>query len=396
MMNLSKKTWIDKFQDQLIQDNINTNYYNQTILLSPIYNKYDIITNSYLSYVNNDTNSNQGFCLLDLYGRLKYSMKKNRYLDVALADVLQKYNLSLVADNEQLSKLNIPYRVVILDATEDYLLNYYPQIHHVCTTDYESKQKTELSDIYKKILKNPLRCICFVDDITDNMNCFLALVLSDNNKTKTSSIPVINTTCDKINKILHSFNLYKKDHVHQVYFSKYFDDDNCYANDKNFASLKQFCLNKQHSLVDALSKNITASFDNQGELRFKYPNSNLFWQKTLHQYDQITNDFTCNTYYNIIDKTIDILINQKVAQLPLHFNTHSTTVKSITFAPVKKHNALVIKPLIKAKGLNKVLATLQLNNRHPYYLTAIKNQYKLISLYGDSNINIMKIGYYEK
>lgn len=114
-------------------------------------------------------------------------------------------DLNLVTNNEILQQQHATYQVAILDAADDYFINYLAAYLNDCVNK-SSTQHCDFALDLKYLV--PMQCLVFIDQ---QNQCFLALpIICDLSQVTNQSAhtPVIKTTVKAVNQVLRHFDLY--------------------------------------------------------------------------------------------------------------------------------------------------------------------------------------------
>lgn len=340
-----KEGWLTKFKQQLNSQPSYTDNWQDVLLYE---NNFTYLTKS-LGYDSTFTIENvNGY-------NPKYNRKNETYRyaliqkehaehpETSVENLFSQYrNFPLILSNKLLQKINktvkVPYHVVILDATDDYLLNEVPKLF---TLKEKENNGLELikNDAFQDelIFYNITQCIVFIND---NGEYFLALpaVLMPKFIQNTNIVPyVIKTNLKTIAKILQPINLLKVDgylfrwtNINHNYktndkedlndylcstvenlrntvqmiapFSEYFRSLTNYNKQNREDTLlyyKQELYNQVRAYIDlsVLSRmNITINQD--GTFNCQWQNANKFWQTIMQHLKYFSvNDLITNMNY---------------------------------------------------------------------------------------------------
>ena len=350
------------------------------------------------------------------------------------------YNNTLVISNKFLKEQQAPYRVVVLNATEDFILNDYLKIDfntHRKTDDFSEQfydtfytsmqgyiQSIKINQkFHEQYIKPVLECLLFLDQ---NNQCFLALP-ADNFYFEHSNeqLPILKTSLSQIQKLIAQFPVAKIRDFYPTLISRltYSETgkrgrfDNylaCYDSltfnyfDNQIKTTKQFdlhfrrkhylkyfeydiCSTHTHALEHYFKEHLHVNCDDKGDIVNSIKPSNHAWQE--HFKDCQTNHFPymINNYVTADQPTKQS--NCELWDLYLKYNDLPTVLNTKTFKePILKTTAIAdlplttnqpaLKPLIN-KQMGQVFAGLQSGNDHQYYYL----DHKLYTLTGDTQID---------
>lgn len=307
-------------------------------------------------------------------------IKKYRHADISYSHIKE-----LDADS---------YHLVILDATEDYILNYYPQNTHLT-----SRTKAE-------ILHGAIQCLAFVKP---DGTYFLALPMAISKSNMDAhiqpgiDIPRINTSVEIVNQVLSKINLSRTDGVYYPYLNygsvdsisfsniekvKTFNEPpeashsyvaalnfglKIYLNDKMDVNLFYPSLDYTNLIYDYLVSNLRINFKSDGTFDLSLPHMNDFWAKAFQDFpvfnitdfinrDALPTDMldVSNNQY-MIKKVIQHNSSLKKAN-PTAFNSNDFIVENLN-----ENSGNIIKPIEKATGLNEVLESMHNDETLKFY-----------------------------
>lgn len=350
------------------------------------------------------------------------------------------YNNALVISNKFLKEQRAPYRVVALNATEDFVLNDYLEI------DFNTHRKTDSSaerfydtfytsmqgyiqsiKINQKFndqyIKPVLECLLFLDQ---NNQCFLALP-ADNFYFDQSNkqLPVLKASVSQIQELIAQFPVAKMRDFYPALISRmgyseegdhdkfdnylaYYDNLTLNYFDSRIRTTKEIdlhfkrkhylkyfeydiCTAHTHALEHYFKKHLHVNCDYKGNIVNSITPSNRAWQEHFKTYQTNHFPYMINDY-----ATADQPTKQSQCELwdlYLKHNDLPTVLKQETFKqPILKTteitdlplttNKPALKPLVD-KQMGQVFARLQRGNDHQYYYL----DGKLYTLIGDTQID---------
>lgn len=362
------------------------------------------------------------------------------------ADTKQKrmhgmyYNNALVISNKFLKEQHAPYRVVVLNAIEDFILNDYLKI------DFNTHRKTDSfaeqfydtfytsmqgyiqsikinQKFHEQYIKPVLECLLFLDQ---NNCCFLALP-ADNFYFEQSSkqLPVLKASVSQIQKLIAQFPVAKIRDFYPALISRmtysetgkrgrfdnylacydsltfnYFDSQLKTTNqfDLHFRRkryLKYFeydiCTAHTHALEHYFKEHLHVNCDYKGDIVNSITPSNKAWQEHFRDYQTNHFPYMINNYATADHPTKQA--NCELWDLYLKDNDLPTVLNTKAFKqPLLKATAITdlplttnkpaLKPLVD-KQMGQVLAKLQTGNSHQYYYL----DHKLYTLTGNTQID---------
>lgn len=137
---------------------------------------------------------------------------------------LTKDGFNLVIDNDVLSDLNAPYHIKMLDATEDFMLNTYPNIQFESNMYMYNNSAFNNYQVFKDFCQPILQCLIFIDNQTDYYAACLPInyrqpfhFKDEKQRDPSSDLPVLKTTTVNILKVVHSFALVPINSINVVY-----------------------------------------------------------------------------------------------------------------------------------------------------------------------------------
>lgn len=331
--------------------------------------------------------------LTHIYNPFK-SVTKRSTIDSVLRKNLDQ---TLVLNNQLLDARNMHYHVVLLDAIDDYVINYYPMINNL-----------DISLNKKRIMAvNPvIKCLAFINDYG---KCFLAMpcVVTCMErlffyKYITSDITLISTTLSKIHKLLELMPLKKSTNDNLSVLPEYgytvltaFSGDT-HEYDPDFDINAIGTINQYLSNINDiyckdfryyLATHIKCHMDRQGNYIFKLDtDSNNKWKNIFANFKQMQLftlpiydlSFQCtdaevaksyqldNEYIWIV--SLLIVLSETISMttnIPKGEGTLQTE-EIINMKDINKESALA--PLVKAKGLNEILLAIQPGHLHKYFI----------------------------
>lgn len=357
-------------------------------------------------------------------------------------DITIKYHNALIVSNKFLQEQHANYHVVILNATNDFVLNYYPKIDfntHLKTANpteqfydtlYDSMQSYIISTkidptFHEQYIRPTLECLLFLDQ--DNQ-CFLALPANGFYLDQSDDqLPVLPVTVTQIANILaqfpvaqmrdfypalinrQGFNQNKEADETANYLAGYnTNQSNYFADSPKIAAngltlkrkryLKYFeydlCMAHNQEIKDYLTKHLSVTCDQKGDLKSSIKPTNKLWQKRLETYQ--TNHFpylangTVMSHQNETQANYELaVLYRKYNNLPAILGQKSSANTKNKLKPTKisqvaldKTLTAKLKPLVN-KQMGQVFAKLQPGNQHQYYYT----KHQLYTLNGKEQVD---------
>lgn len=417
---MTQSTWLNLFKQKLAKNKaVVTNAYQPLIFGNK--NTYVSKLRQYLTPIStenieniNSIDTRYHYYNFDLAAKMDHLTQDYKYLDVALQDV-SDHSAGILSNNYYLEQLNAPYRIVILNATNDYLINYFPNKMEQWSNKLFNSQN---------LINDSLQCLCFIDL---QGNCFLALPCALNASFTNNKINELEVTCASIKRILRDFSSYKlaDNYVSLLVENNFCDNLLTYLNYRHINQRVRKIISNinKHSnmnmiytdadiysdifiniaykyellLKDTLKLKLQVNVLSNGHVDISYPEAknNEFWQQQLTQkYHHLSETVTKETALNIIDKVVHELMLLKINTLHLKFN-QQPQITNINVSNITSTDSTSMVPLMEADGLNYILNSFQAGMQHNYYLTKNNHKYKLTSLYGKCQIEKVKEAYYE-
>lgn len=346
--------WLDNFKKRLANNMAYSNI-SEPVLLDTWALKPNIYDNDklYHRYVTDEDD----LTLEHYYIASDFKAHKYTIIDEIFEKLYE--TASLVTIPEHLTEYHCNYHLVFLDATEDYVLNYYPKnrLSH-STNHYEPLQKA-------------MQCVAFVND---NGRYFLALPMAmpASEFKKVPYIPVINTDLATVDQILKTMPLYHHDSIYACYACCISNNNNldvrsgysmCYLADLLASDMIDV-------LTDYFDKNLRLELDDEGLPKLSLVKTNNFWRnnlskftmrdlKTLSQKDpmfKIMNPKDSLFADNHMILLQNNIIN-KIEELGFISDAKCTNDQQVEL--LNDNTAEIYHPLVKAKGLNFVLSSMQ-------------------------------------
>lgn len=284
----------------------------------------------------------------------------------------------VVVDNNDLEKRWLDYHTVLLDATEDYLLNQYP------------KNKSA-KDIYQV---PAMQCIVFVNEdgsywTAQPSNYYYRNIFRnrylDNYAIR---LPQLRVDLKTIQKVLAPIDLSK---------------DNGYYNSvltntayKRNNGLQFLAINYKHPLYEIynellenyLYNNFQVSFMPDGKLKVKLTQMNDFWEKRLATVDSISykgDKVSLTSLMQQLNPKSDVMYDnsllksqnwEKLISIPLAYKTYQAlsainiTVQGVKAIDLTNTKQNTVKSLMPSKNLNKLISLItdiHVSDHHDYY-----------------------------
>lgn len=342
-------------------------------------------------------------------------------LDQAL--MAQDNEFRIIANNNVLKRLKATYHIAILDAADDYFVNYLAGYINLAATSFTAHGFAFYANPAYLL---PMQCLVFIDQ---QDQCFLALpIVCDLSKADQSinHVPIIKTTMQQVQTVLGKHNLY---HYGQNYYlfwqpmhesqanlntistryskhyfifrqilcpaqewnveySSLFNDNPRNRNQKDQTAL-QSIQNKVLSIIGNFyvtvllhlkPKYLKCQFTPQTTGAFAYiwqqQNITPDWEKALKNLNKLLNlsmnvirwqsiMYKKQTDFASYNLQIRTELLEDIAQ-----NLHFKAAKSLMSTPLSIKKAG--KPLVAKKGLNKLLTSSVNNAEHEFYL--VKNE----------------------
>lgn len=360
----------------------------------------------------------QNFHLVDLFGHLKRS--KNKLIDITLAAKKQYQKLLLVTNNQILAYCQANYQVALLDATADYVLNYY------------LKTSQELEPANNKYTT---QCLAFINN---DGSYFLALpcICYDYEiiKAKKANQTVIKTTIKTIENLLDQIPLLRTDHISwlRLMYSEtnYVKTTTEIANYTSYFYFGYRNQNLNHNYLKKISAyklNTLATILAKEQEQAKTACQHVL-MKTLHikLWNLPLNYFASHLYLKLKNNLIQVVMwptNQAYQQILTEIRIHNLTqlatyhfyhgyqiekypqlklayhaliddqankLLNLTSKPqmliaksIPMTKSKTVKPLVNSQGLNQVMLNLVNDANKPYYLV----NDTLVTLGGNSKIS---------
>lgn len=348
-------------------------------------------------------------------------------LDQAL--MAQDNEFRIIANNNVLKRLKAQYHIAILNAADDYFVNYLAGYINLAAASFTANRFAFYANPAYLL---PMQCLVFIDQ---QDQCFLALpIVCDLSKADQviNHVPIIKTTVEQVQTVLGKHNLY---HYGQNYYlfwqpmhesqadlntisTKYskryfifrqilcpaqewnvdyvslFNDNPRHHNQKDQAVL-QSIQNKVLSIIGSFyvtvllqlkPKYLDCQFKPQTTGTFAYiwqqPNITPDWKKALKNLNQIINmSMNVMRWQGIVYKkqTDFVSYNLQIRTellADIAKNLHFKATKAIQSSPISIKKAG--KPLVAKKGLNKLLTSSVNNAEREFYL--VKNKQKQVLL----------------
>ena len=331
----------------------------------------------------------------------------------------------IITDNNVLEGEQMPYHVALLDATEDYVLNYYPE--NLQAGYYDQKFKT--IEITQKCIGTPIQCLVFIKDdgsYFGALPCFERLYL---NGKQSTNLPVIATSLKQIKQVLEPAQSLK---MHQVHMCRFISDyamtnadpllntstlgtkmgfdilgtvaqlageyeistnRNKFLNSKAYQEgIDSLFIWTDKIVFDYLSYAIKPELNSDGSISYQWPQANQFWQGLLKKHEVLSLAYlTVNNDTNTcLDSSIPIISDQKPEMLTKLFTffsqqiliqmSHMISEPEVT--DISDNQTDTIKPLINSKGLATLELGITRGKGHKYYL----GKDDIYSFYGNHQI----------
>lgn len=365
------------------------------------------------------------FHLVNSFNHLKHY--KTNLIDVMFYTQKQYQKLLLVINNKILAYCKAHYQVALLDATADYFLNYYLD----CTR--QSVPDDLQHTLQCLVFINPdgsyflaLPCICNENELIDAQ---AAMIM-----TKTTPNAIIKTTVKQIEQLLDPIPLLRTAQISWLklrYINTYLEQADDFSNNtmsyaymgyydqvtgidyfehvgisriKQIGKIyhsdqlqaKKICRQALYQSVSKRSSTQRSSYFEQhlhAELRqgflhidLKPTNKRyqqLFQEIDLHDLPQLQqiptyNNYQIGNYFELVN-CYQQLVGDEMGTI-FDFTTNKKVILAKEL-PIKQ--TVAIKPLVKDKGLSKVMLNLVDNANKPYYLV----NKTLITLGGKQKIN---------
>lgn len=331
----------------------------------------------------------------------------------------------IITDNTVLEGEQMPYHVALLDATADYVLNYYPE--NLQAGYYNQKFKT--IEITQKFVGTPIQCLVFIKDdgsYFGALPCFEQLYLKHKQST---NLPVITTSLKQIKQVLEPAQSLK---IHQVHMCRFISDyalpnadpilntkilgnkigfvilgtvaqlageyeistnRNKFFNSESYQDGINSLFDWTNKVVfDYLSSVIKPELNPNGSISYQWPKANQFWQELLKKYEVLSLPYlTVNNDGNAcLNSSTPIISDQKPEMLTKLFTLFSQQIlmqmphliSEPEVTDISDNQTDTINPLINSKGLATLEVGITRGKGHKYYLG--KND--IYSFYGDRQI----------
>lgn len=331
----------------------------------------------------------------------------------------------IITDNNVLEGEQMPYHVALLDATEDYVLNYYPE--NVQAGYYNQKFKT--IEITQKCVGTPIQCLVFIKDdgsYFGALPCFERLYLKGKQST---NLPVITTSLKQIKQVLEPSQSLK---IHQVYMCRFMSEyaltnadpilnTNTLGTKMGFVILgtmaqlageyeistnrNKFLNSKSYQdginslfkctdkiVFDYLSSAIKPELNPDGSISYQWPKANQFWQELLKKYEVLSLPYLTvnNDGTACLDSSTPVISDQKPEMLTKLFTFFSQQIlmqmphliNEPEVTDISDNQTNTTKPLINSKGLATLEIGITRGKGHKYYL----GKDDIYSFYGDQQI----------
>lgn len=426
MQKIQDLTGINKFKQALSQGLV---CYQNKVSELLLKDSYDINTSSITNKFKYGSGLFASFTQIKKPVSLEYLLYKieKPNLSYGLQKLLKYFadTAVIITDNTVLEEEQMPYHVALLDATADYVLNYYPE--NLQAGYYNQKFKT--IEITQKCIGIPIQCLVFVKDdgsCFGALPCFEQLYLKHKQST---NLPVITTSLKQIKQVLEPAQSLK---IHQVHMCRFISD---YAlpnadpilNTKILGSKKGFVIlgtvaqlageyeistNRNKFLnstayqggidslfdwtdkvvFDYLSYTIKPELNSDGSISYQWPKANQFWQELLKKYEVLSLPYLTvnNDGTACLDSSTPVISDQKPEMLTKLFTffsqqilmqmPHLVSEPEVTDISDNQINA--VKPLINSKGLATLEIGITRGKGHKYYL----GKDDIYSFYGDRQI----------
>lgn len=346
--------WLDNFKKRLANNTAYSNISKPVLLdaWSLIPHIYDS-DKLYHTYVTDEDNTE----IEHYYIASDFKTHKYEIID----DILEKlYEIaSFVTIPKCLTEYNCDYHLVFLDATEDYVLNYYPQ------------NKLDHSTNHLEPLQKAMQCVAFVND---NGRYFLALpmAISASEFKKVPYIPVINTDLATIDQILAPIPLYHHDSVYTCYACGLSNNNNLVVRSGYgiYDQANLLASDMIDALTDYFDKNLRLELDDEGLPKLSLVKTNNFWRnslskftmrdlKTLSQKDPMFKVMNPKDSLFADNHMILLQLNiiNKIEELGFISDAKCTNDQQVE--SLNNNTAEIYHPLVKAEGLNFVLSSMQ-------------------------------------
>lgn len=355
-----------------------------------------------------------------------YVKDRSKYNDCLEKVFAYKYrNLNAVIDNDLLSKYGFDYHVVILDATDDFVQNYFLQIndHFIQDPRYQvqslyQEHAFSLSnkELCSEFLKYPTSCLLFYNDDYSYF-CALPCVIY-----ATDTFDKISVSIDQIRHILEPLPLHKDDddrYLLHAYYAREIREINVisYINmDCSRTTLEKILqtrnIEKLTTSVPAkyiqrvnieyfnfcseyMSKHLRVFVTKNGQIHFYLDKSSPSWDNFFKQNEfcSILLKYTKENKVPLLwsDKTLSCekFVEKIINSMNLSVNDISTNEEDIS--DLINSTDKLVQPILPNKGLNGIFSDLGYNDTHKFYVT--KN--RLFTAFGTNKLEDVEIGAFE-
>lgn len=319
----------------------------------------------------------------------------------------------LLCDERILSFLNADYRLLLLDGTEDFVLNYYPALTG-CNKSMklalilDNKKAYQKTKQYKQTIT--YKSLALIDQ---NGNCVCVFPFANYEQIVTN-VPKMKVTVKQIQVLLEQESLFHQGHNYAFKYMFEITDSNYNVistsdllryhkkeyqilNSGDQAAIDQ---SYQEKIADDLqnienvpakkyiSKHLIVETDKNGQWHMTMPKTNSYWEYVL-------NNFISNNLYDIrfaqeniyhnrhrlgdlggvqFDQNLMEPISSKIGKAVNDITTAVTNSKQSGFKtktteiPIAKVEQTPLKPLGKQNGLHLLLTGLSQGKEHRYYV----------------------------
>lgn len=319
----------------------------------------------------------------------------------------------LLCDERILKFLNADYRLLLLDGTEDFVLNYYPALTG-CNKSMklalilDNKKAYQKTKQYKQTIT--YKSLALVDN---NGDCVCVLPFA-NYEQIVANVPKMKVTVKQIQVLLEQESLFHQDHNYAFKYLfettdsnynvistsdllRYHKKEYQILNSGDQAAIDQFY---QEKIADNLqnienmpakkyiSKHLIVKTDKNGQWHMTMPKTNSYWEYVL-------NNFISNNLYDIrfaqeniyhnrhrlgdlggvqFDQNLMDPISNKIGKTVNDIATAVTNSQQSGFKtkttkiPIAKTAKIPLKPLGKQNGLHLLLTGLSQGKEHHYYV----------------------------
>ena len=333
---------------------------------------------------------------LSSFDPFKHYIDKSKHTDCLEKVYLKRYRYhDLVANNELLDKIKANYRIVLLDASADFILNVFPKIGPNNTDDNID------------FLSYPIQCLLFYkDDLT--YFCALPALLDE------AFIPVLHVTVDQIKQILAPLPLLRYDTSQYMLpllsynnknYSVSFTDNDCSIDssmkllehkDQLYSILHGSGFNCFRDLISKYVKKCTNYFDKHLQINFTSNGkvdvkltgkSNPFWDSFFknNNFNYLIDNQNIKYKPNIMwSSLLFSKIPKRLCEiLNLSDNNVITQEENI---PVTEQT--IFEPIFHQKGLEQLYTAIGYGCEHKFYF----ENGQLMTVFGNKYLKYIETG----